>query len=307
MQTLIELNEHFAIAGVLGFEEGKGGLICTQVTMPSGNATVYLHGAHLTHWQPAGQAPVLFMSEHSNFLPSKAIRGGVPVIFPWFGQRSGERTDGPMHGFARTTTWQVAFAAVSGDDLHLTLTLGPDEESRALGYDNFRVAYELVFGHELTMRLSVANQDEKPLHFEEALHTYLHVGEAERVRISGLQGAEYLDKMDDFKRKRQVEDVLTLTGATDRPYLNTEATVTVDDPTLKRRVVVSKVGSKTTVIWNPWSTLAAGLADFGDEEWRQMTCVETANVADNTLTLRKNEAHTMESKISVEALPEVGA
>ena len=256
---------------------------------------------------------MLFLSERSAFAHGKAIRGGVPVIFPWFGsrtgKRAGERTDGPSHGFARRTVWDVAFAALSGEDVHLTLTLAPDDNSRALGFDHFRVAYEVVLGRTLTMRLSVANlapkdEGEAPLHFEEALHTYLSVDDVEQVRIDGLGGTEFLDKTDGFQRKEQEDDVLTLTGETDRPYLNTEATVTVEDPAGKRSVVVEKRHSKSTVVWNPWAEQAAKLPDMADDAWRKFVCVETANAADNALTLQPGEGHTMEARIAIAPLAE---
>ena len=303
MQTLTELNETFAIPGALIFESCHGGLLCAHITTEACTATVYLHGAHIAHWQPIAESPVLFLSKESLFAEDKAIRGGVPVIFPWFGPRTAfgpdARTDGPMHGFARTQVWEVAFAAISGQDLHLTLTLGPTPISRGYGYDNFRVAYEIIFGCDLTMRFSVANQSDKPLHFEEALHTYLHVKNVEDISISGLVGAEFLDKVEDFKRKRQLEEVLHLTGPTDRLYLNTAATVTVDDPGFNRQLITSKKGSKTAVVWNPWSEGAAKLADLGDDEWEGMVCIETVNANENALTLHPGEAHTMESKISL--------
>ena len=296
MQTLTELNENFAIPGVLGFAAGEGGLICAQVTGAAGNGTIYLHGAHVTHWQPTGVSTVLFLSEHSKFEAAKAIRGGVPLIFPWFGARDG---GGPVHGFARTETWEVVFAAVSGDEVHLTLTLGPSEVSRGLGYDKFRVAYEVVFGGELTLRLSVANQGDAPLKFEEGMHSYFQVGDVADIGVEGLGGVEYVDKVDGFKRKRQSEDVLRFEGMVDRPYLNTEGAVTVDDPGMKRKIVVEKTGSKTTVVWNPWVEGTATLGDMGADEWRKMVCVETVNAMENSVTLQPSEAHTMEAKFSV--------
>ncbi len=305
MQNLTELNDNFAIPGVLTFQEGNGGLLCAQITTAACSATLYLHGAHLTHWQPEGYAPVIFLSGHSKFEAGKAIRGGIPLIFPWFGSRADGT--GPAHGFARTQVWDVAFAAISGDNLHLTVTLGPTEESRNLGYDNFRVAYELIFGHELTLRFSVANQSGQPLHFEEGMHTYFQVSDVENVSVLGLGDTEFLDKVDNFKRKRQTGAVLRLTGATDRPYLNTEATVTVEDPGLTRRIVNAKQGSKTTVVWNPWAEQAAALSDLGADEWPHMLCVETVNAADNAMTLQPNEAHTMEAKISVQSIGETKA
>jgi len=306
MSTVNELNDNFAIPGLLAFEEIVGGLLIARITSAACTATLFLQGAHLVHWQPGSEDhPVLFLSERSIFAPGKAIRGGVPVIFPWFGARTGERTDGPSQGFARTAVWDVAFAAGFGEDLHLTLTLGPSETSRQLGYDNFRLAYELIFGRTLSMRLSVVNQSETPMAMEEALHTYLAVGGVEHARIGGLGDTEFLDKTDHFSRKRQADDVLVLQGETDRPYLNTTATVTVDDPIFGRRLVVEKRNSHTTVIWNPWMEQTAKLADMDPEGWRGMVCVETANAAENALTLHPGEAHTMEARITVEPLPGV--
>jgi glucose-6-phosphate 1-epimerase len=296
------LTDSFSILGVLAFHVTEAGLLHAHITTPACTAEIYLQGAHLTDWQPAGHGPTLFLSERSSFEPGKAIRGGVPIIFPWFGPRTGSRTDGPSHGFARLENWELAFAALSGDDLHLTLTLAPTEQSRALGFDNFRLAYQLILGETLTLRLTVANEADEPLHFEEAFHTYLTVGDATQVSISGLAGVEYLDKTDAFRRKLQTDPIITFTAETDRPYLNTEATVTLEDPTLRRRITVAKQGSETTVIWNPWSDLSTKLADMDDNGWQQMACIETANAADNAITLPPRSTHTMQAKISVESL-----
>jgi len=306
MQILEELNSQFAIPGALTFAPGSGGLIAARVATPACTAEIYLHGAHLTAWQPAGHAPALFLSERSTFTAGTPIRGGVPIIFPWFGARTATpqspRTDGPSHGFARTSLWKFAFATLVGDDLHLTLTLAPDETSRSLGFDNFQLAYKLVFGSELHMRLTVANQAQAPLHFEEALHTYLAVGDATQVQIRGLANTEFLDKTDNFQRKRQTEEVLTLTKETDRPYLNTAATVTLDDPVLRRRITVAKSNSLTTVVWSPWAAATAKLPDMDPEGWRTMTCIETANAAENAITLAPHKAYAMEARLWVEEL-----
>ena len=304
MQTLAELNDQFQISEALSFDQTEAGLLRANISTPACKAQLYLHGAHLTAWQPSGHKPVLFLSDRSEFEPEKAIRGGIPVIFPWFGPRTIDaRTDGPAHGFARLQTWHLAFAAISGEDLHLTLTLGPSDESRTLGFDHFQLAYTVVLGRELRLRLTVANQAETPLHFEEALHTYLEVGDATKVSLIGLANTDYLDKTDNFARKRQAEETLHLTTQTDRPYLNTPATVTLTDPILHRQITVAKQNSLTTVIWNPWDEATAKIADMSPEGWRTMTCVETANAGENAITLSPRETHTMESLISIQELP----
>jgi glucose-6-phosphate 1-epimerase len=298
------LTDQFAIPGVFAFDQTEHGLIRAAITTPACTAELYLQGAHLTQWQPAGQEPVLFLSARSLFEPGKPIRGGVPIIFPWFGPRTAndcsDRTDGPMHGFARTQEWTLAFAALAGDDLHLTLTLGPSDVSRAFGFDHFQLACNFIFGAELRVQLTVANQAETPLCFEETLHTYLNVGDAQQIEIIGLSDTEFIDKTDEFKRKRQKESPLCLTGETDRPYLNTKNPVNVVDPVFKRRVTVDKSNSRSTVVWNPWSTLAARLADMEPTGWLTMTCIETANVADNRIKLAPGDHHIMEGHIFVE-------
>src|SRR6185312_11588751 len=160
--------------------------IYADVTTPHAKATIYLQGAHLAAWQPAGEEPVLFLSRKSDFEPGKPIRGGVPIAFPWFATRHDGKT-GPSHGFARIQDWTLAFAALAGDDLHLTFTLGPTDMSRELGFDHFRVAYQVIVGRTLTLQLTVANDAKTPIVFEEALHTYYSVVDVHEATVTGLE------------------------------------------------------------------------------------------------------------------------
>jgi glucose-6-phosphate 1-epimerase len=303
------LTDQFTIPGVLAFSQNEQGLIRANITTPSCTAELYLQGAQITQWNPAGEQPVLFLSERSFFEPGKAIRGGIPIVFPWFGARTATPEDprpknpqpaGPSHGFARTSDWTLAFAALAGDDLHLTLTLGPSDTSRALGYDQFALVYEIVLGVELNLKLTVKNQASNPLHFEEALHTYFAIGDSQQVSIIGLSDTDYLDKTDNFKKKHQSDPLLKLTGETDRPYLNTLVPVNIDDPVLKRRITIDKAESKSTVVWNPWSTLTATLTDMSPACWLTMVCIETANVGPNAINLAAGAQHTMEAHIFVQ-------
>lgn len=302
--NLQALSDQFAIPGVLVFSQNEHGLLRANVTTPSCTAEIYLQGAHLTQWQPTGEHPVLFLSERSFFEPGKAIRGGIPLIFPWFGARTptpdDPRTDGPSHGFARTADWTLAFAALAGDDLHLTLTLGPTDTSRSFGYDQFALVFELTLGIELNLKLTVKNQAANPLHFEEAFHTYFAIGDAQQTSLIGLSDTDYLDKTDNYKKKHQSDPLLKLTGETDRPYLDTLVPVNIDDPVLKRRITIDKAESRSTVVWNPWSALTATIPDMSPSCWLTMVCVETANVATNAITLAPNEQHTMEAHIFVQ-------
>jgi glucose-6-phosphate 1-epimerase len=298
---LAQLNEHFGLPGVLAFHATSSGLIRADITTPHASATVYLQGAHLTAWQPAGQQPVIFTSRKTELASGKAIRGGIPICFPWFATRH-DGKPGPSHGFARIQDWTLAFAALAGDDLHLTFTLGPTDISRALGFDHFRLAYQLIIGRTLTMQLTVANDSPSPLIFEEALHTYYEVADAHEVRITGLEGVTYLDKNEHMQPKQQ-DGAITITGPTDRVYLNTAATCVIHDAAAKRRIIIEKRNSNTTVVWNPWESGAQKLADLDPTEWHEFVAVETVNAAEDTITLSPGASHTMTAHISVEGVP----
>src|SRR5262249_6446271 len=212
---------------------------------------VYLHGAHVTHYQPAGATPVLFMSPRSQFVPGKAIRGGVPVIFPWFGPRARHPT-APEHGLAPVARWSVQ-AVPRGLDAAVTLVLQLDsaDATRALWPYDFRVRHGVVIGPRLELELEVENRSREAFGFEEALHTYLRVGDVREATVSGLAGTTYIDKNDAMKRKLQADEALRLSGATDRVFLATRGPCVVDDPLLERRLVIEKRRSATTVPWNP--------------------------------------------------------
>jgi glucose-6-phosphate 1-epimerase len=295
-----QLNEHFGLPGVLAFHATESGLVRADITTPHATATVYLQGAHLTAWRRAGHQPAIFTSRKTDLAPGKAIRGGVPIAFPWFATRHDGKT-GPSHGFARIQDWTLAFAALAGDDLHLTFTLGPNDLSRSLGYDHFRLAYQLTIGRTLTMQLTVANDADTPLVFEEALHTYYAVTDVHEIAITGLDGVSYLDKVDSLKEKLQHGDI-TVTGPTDRVYLDTTGTCTLNDHAGKRRIAVAKTGSNTTVVWNPWESGAAKLADMDPTEWHEFVAIETVNAATDAITLAPGATHTMQAQVSVEEL-----
>ena len=308
MQTLTQLNEEFALPDILAFDEVHPGMPRARITTPVCNAELFLQGAHLTQWQPAGHQPALFLSDRSAFTPGKAIRGGIPIIFPWFGAPETSPVHPPRgsasHGFARILPWTLRFVALAGDDLHLSLTLDAGGRPQAPGFDSVQLGLDLILGATLTVCLSVVNAatgpNPTPFHYEEALHAYLHIGDIHQVSVEGLAGTEYLDKTDQFRRKTQTESAVTFTSETDRPYVNTTTPVTLIDPVLLRRLHVTKSNSSTTVLWNPAAALTAKLADLAPEDWQRFACIETANAADNALSLAPGQAHTMQMQLSLQ-------
>ena len=303
-QTLDELNASFAIPGILSFDE-HGDLIRARITTPACTGELYLQGAHVTAWQPANRAT-----------------GALPVGEVCLRSRQGHPRRHPHHlpvvRLAHCNTSkaraQTAHRTASRARRPGSSTSAPTQPTNCISRSrssppnsavrsastSFSSPIRSPSAAKLRLRLSVANDGDKPLHIEEALHTYLHVGDVEQANVHGLFETEYLDKTDNFARKTQTEPVLTLTGLTDRPYLNTTSPIVVDDPVLHRRITVTKGNSNTTVVWNPWAN--AGLADMPEDGWRHMLCVESANAAENALKLQPHEAHVMETTLSVEAL-----
>jgi glucose-6-phosphate 1-epimerase len=272
-----------------------------DVDGPQATAQVYLHGAHLAAWRPAhAAADVLWMSGHSLFRPDTPIRGGVPICFPWFGPHPSDPT-APAHGFGRLTTWTLCEASESADGtVVLTLQLESDNTS-PIWPDYFSADLRLSIGPTLQLALEVHNTGHHAFTFEEALHTYFAVSHIEQVTVSGLENSVYLDKVQGGAQQRQGDGPITFSGETDRVFLDTRSTCVIHDPGLARRITVAKDGSASTVVWNPWVRKAQAMADFGDDEWPGMLCVETANVGKAAVTVRPEDKHTMTARISVEA------
>jgi len=286
-----DLNKEFSVPG-LSFELGNGNLIRALIDTAIAKGELFLQGAHVTSWHPVGQRPVLWLSGQSNYEPGKPIRGGVPICFPWFGPNSKDKTQ-PAHGFARTTDWQVAGARSNTDgaiELHLKTTI-----------DSFLLDFYVEFGRELkmTLRTQLSSEAVSSHSFEVALHTYFAVSDVRSISIAGLEGASYIDKVDQGKLKQASGEAITFAGETDRVYLETQNACELIDSDLGRVIRVSKTGSASTVVWNPWIDKSKRMADFGDEEWPGMVCIETANVGTSQIELVPGGSHTTVCTISV--------
>jgi D-hexose-6-phosphate mutarotase len=299
MKSLSAALRRLEIPGMAVFETGQGDLLRLTVRSPLAEAHIYLHGAHVTHFQPRGAAPVLFLSRQSLFAPEKPIRGGVPLIFPWFGPRAGH-PESPAHGFARLAEWQIESLSIEGDEIVTAVfCFAADSRTRLAWPYDFTLRYRVAIGRTLTMTLETENTGPTPFSFENALHTYFAVGEVRETATRGLEDAEYLDKTAGFQRTKQAAEPIRITAETDRIFEGTRKTCVLDDAKWKRHVTIEKSGSQTTVVWNPWSAKAAAMTDFGHDEWPGMLCIETANTGANAITLAPGRTHAMRAVISV--------
>ncbi len=305
MPTAAALNQKFAIQDHLSFHDGVNdsnhptGLVELRIATPAAEATIYTQGAHLTRWTPTGEQPVLYLSPKSNFAPGKAIRGGVPVLFPWFAD-GWDHQHQPAHGFARMTEWAVERTHLDpAGDVHVTLSLEPTEPLRAAGYGSFAATIEFRIGSTLEMALNVTNLGTAAMVFEEGLHTYFAVGDIHGAATEGLEGSTYIDKRDGNTRKVQRDNLLRYTRDVDQVHVQTTDALTLHDSAWKRAIHIEKDGSNTTVTWNPWSTTSPSLTDLPPDAWEHFVCVETVNAGDGRVTLPPRQTHRMATRVSV--------
>ena len=282
-----------ALPASVRLESGRGGLPVLLVDGPAARAEIYLHGATVTDWTPRGRDPVLWVSSASRFMPDTAIRGGVPICFPWFGAQAGH-PESPSHGFARLSEWSLVGAEDDGEDVIVRLSLTDQNATGASAWPHrFVAVYTVAVGSRLSLALQVTNRGDEAVIFEEALHTYLDVRDIRATEVSGLEGTPFHDRNGGPEPVPGEPDPVRFGSATDRIYLGTRAKTTVRDGEAGRSVLISKRGSDATVVWNPWIDNARAMGDFGDDEWKRMVCVEVCNIRDAAVHLAPGESHTM--------------
>jgi glucose-6-phosphate 1-epimerase len=294
-QTLESLNSRFGLAGTLHFVDGGAGLPVAEITTAQASARIALQGAHLLAWQPAGQSPVLWVSEAAVHAPGQAVRGGVPVCWPWFGARDGL----PAHGFVRTRLWDLRSASLdAAGQLVLRLGISDDASTRALWDFAFDLELWVTVGPTLGLALITRNTGAAAFTITQALHSYFCVGDIEQTSVLGLDGCDYLDKVQNFAPARQ-SGAVQFTGETDRIYTDTTADCVIEDRARGRSIRVAKQGSTSTVVWNPWREREQAISDMAAGEHRHMLCVETCNAGPDQVTLAPGVRHTLAALMSV--------
>lgn len=273
-----------------GIEKDKHGFPCLDVQVAGHRARIYQHGAHLTDYGPIDGDPVIFLSQRAQFQTGKAIRGGIPIICPWFGNHPSD-ANAPAHGLVRARAWDWSGHTATTDQVTVVLTTRIENDPHFDG--TLDLALSFIISHRLELSLSVRNSGIQPARCEMAFHPYFHVGDVRKIQISGLQKKTYLDKEQDFARCQEKAEAVTITGPTDRVYLDAVQNCTIEDPVLRRKIEITKKGSNSTIVWNPWKEKSRAFEDFGDDEWPGMVCVEQANAADDAIVLAPGQQHVM--------------
>jgi glucose-6-phosphate 1-epimerase len=300
MATTDQLNQRFGINGKATFFESKGGLMSVSINTKNANAEISLYGAQLVSFVPKGHKDIIWMSEQSFFEEGKAIRGGIPLCFPWFGPHPADKTK-PQHGFARLQYWQVKeVKEINDETISVSLLLQPSEFSLGMWPYQFSASAEFIIGSSLQVKLTVTNSGTENFDYSDALHTYFNISSIDSVAIEGLQNAIYFDGFE-TNLKTQNPALLYFNTETNRRYVNAAVNCIIDDKGFNRKIVVEKTGSKVTVVWNPGEETTKTMKDIPAEGYQTFVCVEPANAyaGIDIITLAPGQSHTLSTTIKL--------
>ena len=291
---MTQIDKEFCKPDRISVKSGRGGLRYFELRFNGAEAHLYLHGTHVLHYQPAGQRPVLWQSKESWFEPGKPIRGGIPVCWPWFGAHP-NNPEQPSHGFVRLTEWEPVSSSATEEATSVILQFPVSKCPTGIS-----IQLMLKLSDRLSVSLTTTNNSGNDFQFSEALHSYFSIADIHTVTVSGLEGQYYIDSLSPGLSPQQQNGTIMFSAETDRIYLNTPDTCTIFDEAFKRSIHIEKDNSLSTVVWNPWIDKSIRMPDFGDREFLEMVCVETANCGPNPIILSPGKIHALRLDIHVQ-------
>ena len=273
---------------IVSLEELVPGYPVVTVNHPTCRARVALHGAHVMSWCPTGHEEVLYLSPEAVYREGKAIRGGIPICWPWFNAHPSD-PDLPSHGLVRNQFWKLE--STDADDEGVVAKLRRTTE-------HWTVVATIQMGSSLEVAIESTNLGDDQLLVSGALHSYFRVGDVRQITIKGLEDAAYLDTVGQHTNRHQT-GVIEIDREVDR-YYDSSASVRLEDPLKERTILIDKENSPSTVVWNPWIEKAAALGDLPNEDYLAFACVEAAITNDRAVALSQGETHRFATRISVE-------
>ncbi|MGB5178416.1 MAG: D-hexose-6-phosphate mutarotase [Gammaproteobacteria bacterium] len=291
----------YEIEDVLQFVEIEHGFTYIEINNARAHATISTYAGQVLSYRPKGQeTDLLFVSDRAYYEDGKAIKGGIPVCWPWFGPDP-DVEGRPAHGFVRNRPWQVtASESLADGSTRVVMSLTDSDDTRSIWPYPFRLSIEITVGDSLKVELLTHNSGDESITISQALHTYFRVGDIGKVRVLGLEGVDYIDKIDASARKTQSGPVM-IDGEVDRIYTGVAAELVIDDASLGRRIHITSKGSSTAVVWNPWAETAASMADLDDDDYRNMICVESANAGPETAVIPAGSEYRLAAEYTIES------
>lgn len=296
--NLEQLNADYGITDKVKFVEGQGDFPVIEIANEHALAKISVYAAQVLSFQPVGQSEVMFLSSQAYYQSGKAIKGGAPICWPWFGPDP-EAKGRPNHGFVRNRLWQVREVASTQDgSTQVKLGLTDTAETREIWDYSFDLEIVITVGNVLTIELVTRNTGQQPFSITQALHSYFKVGQIDRVAVIGLSDKEYIDKVDDRQQKTQ-SGTVTFSAECDRIYLDVPPELTIEDRSLNRNIVITATNSKTAIVWNPGAEVAENMADLGDKDYLNFVCVETANAANEVIEVAAGDEYKMTARYAL--------
>ena len=298
--TVEQLNKEFAIPNQVEIVEGKGGFPVIEVNNEKAKAKVSVYSAQVISFQPAGEPQdLLFLSEAAYYKAGKAMKGGIPICWPWFGPDP-EGKGRASHGFVRNRMWNLlSVEATSAKETKIRLGVSADEDTKKVWPYSFELVIEILVGEQLTVSLITQNTGDEAFSVTQAFHTYFTIGDVNKVRVTGLDNAPYIDKVDGGVEKTQHGDI-TVSEEVDRVYTKVKPELTIDDAALGRHIQISSTNSHTAIVWNPWKEISTNMADLEDNDYQRFICVETANAADEVVEVLPGDEYKMQAVYTIE-------
>jgi glucose-6-phosphate 1-epimerase len=292
------LNERFAVDGAVRFGEGNAGMTKVDITFNEARLELYLQGAHITRYQPNAAAEVLWMSDTASYHPAKALRGGIPLCWPWFGADS-ENPDRPQHGYARTSIFSVVSTLANEQATSIVLSLDPAQAPYPDWHNKAGLEFEIRLSDTLWMEMRSHNLSDSPLPLSNALHSYFSISSRSQVSIPAVTRLTYLDKLQDYLPQQQAS-AISINGEVDRVYQAPPETIDLLDSGKGINTSICSWGNNNLVIWNPGQQKAQLMADFDDGGYEQMICIEPANALEQSITLQPGKCHRLGQLIKID-------
>jgi len=297
VSDIASVNERFGIDGTVHFGEGINSMPKAELTFNEARLELYLQGAHITRYQPAAGIEVLWMSDSALYQPGKALRGGIPLCWPWFGAHA-DTPDLPQHGYARTSQFQISSTNADHQATSITLTLDAAQAPWPDWQNRVALEFEIRLSNTLWMEMRSHNLSTSPLILSNALHSYFAISQRQQVTIPAVTGLTYLDKLQNYRSQQQTS-AITFDSEVDRVYQAPPARIDFFDQGRNINTSFESWGNNNLVIWNPGEQKARQMNDFDDDGFEQMICIEPANALAHSITLAPGEHHRLGQEIKV--------
>ena len=271
-------------------EQSETGLEFIKVASKFCDATIFLQGAQITEFTPAGKKPLLWVSQLEDYQEGKGVRGGIPICWPWFGVSQHEGW--PAHGVARTGLWRAEQVKEEENSIYISLSLPMNQIDEKYWPHKTKLLVEFILSTSLEVRLTTTNLDSETLNFTQALHTYFPTPAIEETKVDGLQGSKYIEF---GEGPFEQHDLVSFARETDMVYTQAQDTQRIITP--DGIIEVSRENSRSCVLWNPWIDKSKRLSNFADDEYHVMLCLEAANVLEDSVELAPGDKHTLATSL----------